>query len=165
MAAKPFVFYDARGRPMATPVSEAARGSQQRRSHTGYDRDAAALFPRVSRETLMSVGRWMYTNSSLVAGAVNEQAQIISGDVSAQFAGDDMAWGEEAESWMDDHNNLCDVRGVLYPMATLHSLWMAHIIRDGDVGVIFTEGAGGYPFLQTIPAHRIKGDGDRKSVV
>jgi hypothetical protein len=159
MAAKPFIFYDARGRVMSTPVSEAARGSKQRASHTGFNRDAAALFPGISRETLMSLGRWLYTNSSLVAGAVNEQAQIISGDVSAQFAGEDMEWGEEAELWMDDHNNLCDVRGVLYPMATLHSLWMSHIIRDGDVGVILTEGAGGYPFLQTIPAHRIHGDG------
>ena len=159
MATQPVRFFDAFGRLMPTRISSAAIGSQQRRARSGFDRDAANLYTGTDRLLLMSMGRWLYANNSLVAGSVNDQAAIVSGELTAQFAGEDVAWGALAEMWLDDHNRLCDVRGDLYPMATLQRLWMLHIIRDGDVGVILTQGAGGYPLLQTIPGHRIKGDG------
>jgi capsid protein len=159
MASKPVRFFDSFGRLMPTRISQAAIGSQQRRARTGFDRDSANLYSGTDRLLLMSMGRWLYANNSLVAGAVDDQAAIVSGELTPQFAGEDAAWGALAEQWLEDHDRLCDVRGDLYPMQTLQRLWMLHIIRDGDVGVIFTEGAGGYPLLQTIPAHRIKGDG------
>lgn len=159
MATSPVRFFDAFGRLMPTRISQAAIGSQQRRARTGFDRDSANLYSGTDRLLLMSMGRWLYANNSLVAGSVDDQAAIISGELTPQFAGEDSAWGTLAEQWLEDHDRLCDVRGDLYPMQTLQRLWMLHIIRDGDVGVIFTEGAGGYPLLQTIPSHRIKGDG------
>lgn len=159
MATAPVRFFDAFGRLMPTRISQAAIGSQQRRARTGFDRDSANLYSGTDRLLLMSMGRWLYANNSLVAGSVDDQAAIISGELTPQFAGEDSSWGTLAEQWLEDHDRLCDVRGDLYPMQTLQRLWMLHIIRDGDVGVIFTEGAGGYPLLQTIPSHRIKGDG------
>ena len=159
MATAPVRFFDAFGRLMPTRISQAAIGSQQRRARTGFDRDSANLYSGTDRLLLMSMGRWLYANNSLVAGSVDDQAAIVSGELTPQFAGEDAAWGTLAEQWLEDHDRLCDVRGDHYPMQTLQRLWMLHIIRDGDVGVIFTEGAGGYPLLQTIPSHRIKGDG------
>ena len=159
MATAPVRFFDAFGRLMPTRISQAAIGSQQRRARTGFDRDSANLYSGTDRLLLMSMGRWLYANNSLVAGSVDDQAAIVSGELTPQFAGNDAAWGTLAEQWLEDHDRLCDVRGDHYPMQTLQRLWMLHIIRDGDVGVIFTEGAGGYPLLQTIPSHRIKGDG------
>ena len=159
MATAPVRFFDAFGRLMPTRISQAAIGSQQRRARTGFDRDSANLYSGTDRLLLMSMGRWLYANNSLVAGSVDDQAAIVSGELTPQFAGKDAAWGTLAEQWLEDHDRLCDVRGDHYPMQTLQRLWMLHIIRDGDVGVIFTEGAGGYPLLQTIPSHRIKGDG------
>lgn len=159
MATAPVRFFDAFGRLMPTRISQAAIGSQQRRARTGFDRDSANLYSGTDRLLLMSMGRWLYANNSLVAGSVDDQAAIVSGELTPQFAGNDAAWGALAEQWLEDHDRLCDVRGDHYPMQTLQRLWMLHIIRDGDVGVIFTEGAGGYPLLQTIPSHRIKGDG------
>jgi len=159
MATAPVRFFDAFGRLMPTRISQAAIGSQQRRARTGFDRDSANLYSGTDRLLLMSMGRWLYANNSLVAGSVDDQAAIVSGELTPQFAGEDAAWGALAEQWLEDHDRLCDVRGDHYPMQTLQRLWMLHIIRDGDVGVIFTEGAGGYPLLQTIPSHRIKGDG------
>lgn len=159
MATAPVRFFDAFGRLMPTRISQAAIGSQQRRARTGFDRDSANLYSGTDRLLLMSMGRWLYANNSLVAGSVDDQAAIISGELTPQFAGEDAAWGTLAEQWLEDHDRLCDVRGDLYPMQTLQRLWMLHIIRDGDVGVIFTEGAGGYPLLQTIPSHRIRDNG------
>lgn len=159
MATAPVRFFDAFGRLMPTRISQAAIGSQQRRARTGFDRDSSNLYSGTDRLLLMSMGRWLYANNSLVAGSVDDQAAIVSGELTPQFAGNDSAWGALAEQWLEDHDRLCDVRGDHYPMQTLQRLWMLHIIRDGDVGVIFTEGAGGYPLLQTIPSHRIKGDG------
>lgn len=159
MATSPVRFFDRFGRLMPTRISQAAIGSQQRRARTGFDRDSADLYSGTDRLLLMSMGRWLYANNSLVAGSVDDQAAIISGELTPQFAGEDTAWGALAEQWLEDHDRLCDVRGDLYPMQTLQRLWMLHIIRDGDVGVIFTEGAGGYPLLQTIPSHRIRDNG------
>ncbi len=159
MATQPVRLFDQFGRLMPTRISTAAIGSQQRRARTGFDRDAANLYSGTDRLLLMSMGRWLYANNSLVAGSVDDQAAIVSGELTPQFAGSDSEWGMLAEQWLEDHDRLCDVRGDLYPMQTLQRLWMLHIIRDGDVGVIFTEGAGGYPLLQTIPAHRIRDNG------
>lgn len=159
MASQPVRLFDQFGRLMPTRISQAAIGSQQRRARTGFDRDSANLYSGTDRLLLMSMGRWLYANNSLVAGSVDDQAAIVSGELTPQFAGTDSEWGALAEQWLEDHDRLCDVRGDLYPMQTLQRLWMLHIIRDGDVGVIFTEGAGGYPLLQTIPAHRIRDNG------
>lgn len=159
MASQPVRLFDQFGRLMPTRISQAAIGSQQRRARTGFDRDSANLYSGTDRLLLMSMGRWLYANNSLVAGSVDDQAAIVSGELTPQFAGADSEWGALAEQWLEDHDRLCDVRGDLYPMQTLQRLWMLHIIRDGDVGVIFTEGAGGYPLLQTIPAHRIRDNG------
>ena len=159
MASQPVRLFDQFGRLMPTRISQAAIGSQQRRARTGFDRDSANLYSGTDRLLLMSMGRWLYANNSLVAGSVDDQAAIVSGELTPQFAGSDSEWGALAEQWLEDHDRLCDVRGDLYPMQTLQRLWMLHIIRDGDVGVIFTEGAGGYPLLQTIPAHRIRDNG------
>jgi capsid protein len=159
MASQPIRLFDQFGRLMPTRISQAAIGSQQRRARTGFDRDSANLYSGTDRLLLMSMGRWLYANNSLVAGSVDDQAAIVSGELTPQFAGSDSEWGALAEQWLEDHDRLCDVRGDLYPMQTLQRLWMLHIIRDGDVGVIFTEGAGGYPLLQTIPAHRIRDNG------
>lgn len=159
MASQPVRLFDQFGRLMPTRISQAAIGSQQRRARTGFDRDSTNLYSGTDRLLLMSMGRWLYANNSLVAGSVDDQAAIVSGELTPQFAGADSEWGALAEQWLEDHDRLCDVRGDLYPMQTLQRLWMLHIIRDGDVGVIFTEGAGGYPLLQTIPAHRIRDNG------
>ncbi len=69
----------------------------------------------------------MYANNSLVAGSVDDQAAIVSGELTPQFAGSDSEWGMLAEQWLEDHDRLCDVRGDLYPMQTLQRLWMLHI--------------------------------------
>lgn len=164
-AQRPVQMHD--GRRMAGPrVAQAAVISAQRNTRTGFNRDASALIQRTDRETLMSIGRWLYQNVGLVRSVLDDQASIISSEITPQWDGmavagseqPDRAWADAAELWLYEHDRMCDIRGDAFPMRTLHRLWMLHILRDGDVGVILTEGAGGYPLLQTIPAHRIRGD-------
>lgn len=165
-AARPFRFFDQHGRMMGPRVSQAAQTSNQRRNRIGFDRDTPAIFQQTDRTALMSIGRWLYANVGLVRAVLDDQSSIIASDITPQWDGMptagseevDRAWADAAELWLHEHDRMCDIRGDAFPMRTLHRLWMLHILRDGDVGVILTEGAGGYPLLQTIPAHRIRGN-------
>lgn len=159
MARAPFKFYDANGRLMQTRISRAARSSRQREAIGAFDRDTANLYSGTDRRTLMSFGRMMYDSNPIVRAIVDEQSELIASEITAQYDGSDVEWGKAAERWMAEHDNICDVRGELFTMQSLYRLWSSHVIRDGDVGVILTKGAGGYPLFQTIPAHRIRGDG------
>lgn len=159
MARQPFVFYDRFGRVMQTRVSRAAIGSPQRANIAGFDRDTAGLFCGTDRRLLMSFGRLMYENNPVVRGIVDDMSEVVSADIDPHYVGDEAEWGAAAWQWMNEHNAICDVRGEPYTMQALRRLWFAHCVRDGDVGIILTRGAGGYPLLQTIPAHRIRGDG------
>lgn len=159
MPRQPFKFYDQHGRLMQTRISRAAIGSKQRAAVGQFDRDSAALYSGTDRRILMSFGRMMYDGNPIVRAAVDDMAEVMAAEITAQYDGDDQEWGKLAELWMAEHDAVCDVRGETYNMQTLRRLWLAHCIRDGDVGVILTKGAGGYPLFQTIPAHRIRGDG------
>jgi hypothetical protein len=159
MPRAPFKFYDRFGRPMQRQISKAAIGSNQRKSGTGFDLDTNSLYQGQDRRALMSLGRMMYDNNPVVRGVVDEMSEITASEITAQYDGDDAEWGQAAELWMDEHDKICDVRGELFTRRTLNRLWVAHVIRDGDVGVLLTRGEGGYPQFQTIPAHRIRGDG------
>ena len=100
MASQPVRLFDQFGRLMPTRISQAAIGSQQRRARTGFDRDSANLYSGTDRLLLMSMGRWLYANNSLVAGSVDDQAAIVSGELTPQFAGADSEWGALAEQWL-----------------------------------------------------------------
>jgi len=138
------------------------RHSGQRRYFHDYGKDAPALLGGESRRVLMTVGRYLYSNSSIVRGALNEMASLATSSFIPQFDGEDKSWGQAAEDWLYNHDRVCDVRGGPYDMASLNRLVVLSVLRDGDCFVLLTESEGGWPMFQIIPAHRVgsrNGDG------
>lgn len=142
----------------AAQVADAAKPSLQRRSHLGFDRDSQRTIQGADRRALLSISRWLYWNDSIIRGAINDIATIAAGHLAMQFSGADAAWGKQAETWLDDHDRFCSIRGNPYTMQVLSRLVVLHTLIDGDCFFLLTEGASGWPLLQFIPAHRVRGD-------
>lgn len=156
---KPYRFTDRRRwAPGAAQVVESARPHPQRKFHAGFDRDASRIIQGTDRRALMSIGRWLYWNDPIVRGCINDIANISSGSLSVQFNGVNQAWGETAEDWLGDHDRMCCIRGYPYTMQVLSRLAVIHRLIDGDCFFLLTEGESGWPLLQFIPAHRVRGD-------
>lgn len=100
----------------------------------------------------------MYANIPAFQAAIDEQAAITAGALQVQFDGEDAAWGSQAEEWLATHDKVCDIRGAPFGMALLDQFIVSHAQRDGDFFIHLTYGGEGYPLLQSIPAHRVRGD-------
>jgi len=139
-------------------ISEAARPSYQRLSHNGFDRDHSRLVSYQDRRVLLSTSRWLYANIPAVEAAVNEQAEIVAGNLAVQFDGEDKAWGDAAEAWLGEHDRIADIRGAPFSMQLIDHFVVVQSLRDGDFFIHLTSVGDEYPQLQSIPAHRVRGD-------
>lgn len=166
MAEKPYRVIDRRGQNsgLRYPAgitgtvpgfAESAKTSRQRQAFINYDKDALSLFPREDRKALMTIGRALFQNSSIVQAALNQMSSMATSIVTPQFDGEDKEWGMAAEAWLYENDKWIDVRGWPYCMSDMDRLKVLHIIRDGDVGELLTKDAQGNPKVQLIPAHRI----------
>lgn len=163
MAEKPYKFTDRRGLGAGFTYfggtgrgfSEAARTSFQRQQYDLYDKDGVALMPSFDRRKLMTVGRALYMNSSVVKSALDQMSRMSTSLIVPQFDGNDKAWGRTAEEWLWENDRWIDVRGWPYNQRSIDRLIILSIIRDGDVGELLTEDEQGNPKIQLIPAHRI----------
>ena len=134
---------------------DAASTSSNRKAVPDLNRESFKNVSTQGRLTLASLGRKLYSDSDIVRGTVNDSADLATNNLQGQFWGSDKAWGDEAEALLEEHDKICDVRGSPYNMRH----WLRQIVishyREGDLGTILVENEGGYPFLQTIAAHRI----------
>ena len=136
------------------------RYTGERRNPQNYDKDAPQLVGRESRRALMSFGRELYQNASIVRGALNEMASLATSSFIPQFDGDDVTWGDTAEDWLYEHDRVCDVRGHPYNMDSINRLLVLSVLRDGDCFVLLTEAENGWPMFQIVPAHRVGARGN-----
>ncbi len=134
---------------------QAASANNDRKNPTRSDRDSHRNVSALGRRTLMDWGRHLFENVPYVRGAVLEQATLSVSTFVAQYYGSSEKFKDAAESWLYEHDKICDVRGWPFTMRTLLRNMIISILRDGDIGVLLTEGESGYPLFQAIPAHRI----------
>lgn len=136
---------------------DAASTTSNRKSVPDLNRESFKNVSAQGRLTLASLGRKLYSDSDIVRGTVNDIADLSTNNLQGQFWGADKAWGDTAEALLEEHDKICDVRGAPYNMRHwLRQLVIAHY-REGDLGTVLVENENGYPFLQTIAAHRIGG--------
>lgn len=133
----------------------AATQSFQRKYIQLQDRDTSRNVSSMGRKTLMTLGRWLFWNVPAVRGAVLEQANLSVSTFIPQFYGDDADYGQQAEAWLTEWDKICDVQGWPYDGNTLNSSIVVHSIVDGEIFILLTETANGYPQIQVHPAHRI----------
>lgn len=163
MAAKPAKFVK-RGSlyvPYSSGFTKAAEYSQQRKQVYDYTVDSRALLTPYDRKKVMSIGRYLFNNNSVVRGCINEMASLASAVVIPQFEGEDREWGKQAEDYLYESGKFLDLRGWPYDESSFNRLLVLSVIRDGDQFVLLTEDGFGEPKIQVIPAHRIgTRDGD-----
>ena len=159
-AAAPYRIIDRRGISSwgDMRIADSTKTGVKRSSNNNYDKDQNRLVGQWSRRFLLSQGRWLYTNVGAVQGCIDEMAMISAGNLAVQFDGEDTQWGAAAEIWLGEHDRICDLRGHPYTMQVLQRLIVKSVLVDGDLFFLLTEGEGGYPLLQCIPAHRVRGD-------
>ena len=119
------------------------------------DRDTHRTITPYGRRTLMTLGRWLYWNSSTVRGTINDMADLAVQSYIPQFEGTDQAWGTQVENWLFEHDKICDVRGWPFNMSSYRKNLVRGVLIDGDVATMLTRNADGYPLIQVFPAHRI----------
>lgn len=157
MAAKPAKFVK-RGSlyvPSSSGFTKAAVQSEQRKTIRDYAVDAASLLTPYDRKRVMSIGRYLFNNNSVVRGCINEMASLASAVVIPQFEGQDREWGKLAEDYLYESGKFLDLRGWPYDENSFNRILVLSVIRDGDQFVLLTEDGFGEPKIQVIPAHRI----------
>ena len=130
------------------------QSNRYRRPLRSLNKDTKQLIPTGTHQQLVSAGRWLFGNFAPVRGALLEQCTYSVQPFIPQYVGKDLDWGVRAESWLRDWHKIMDVQGRCDFEEFLY-LSLLSIKRDGDVGVMLTNTAGGYPAVQLIPAHRI----------
>lgn len=130
------------------------QSNRHRRPLRSLNKETRQLIPTGTHQQLISAGRWLFGNFAPVRGALLEQCTYSVQPFIPQYVGKDLEWGERAESWLRDWHKIMDIQGRCDFEEFLY-LSLLSIKRDGDVGVLLTNTAGGYPAVQLIPAHRI----------
>jgi lambda family portal protein len=151
---------DKRGHPLAYTLFEGSRPApypRQSQIYQWYASDIKQQMTTYDWRQLLSAGRFLYANIGAVAGAVNERGTYAVGEGwQAQYVGSNKKWGDKAEEWLYNWQNVCDVRGTPYDFTTNLFLTSVSIDRCGDNAMLLTESEdSGYPQVQFIPAHRI----------
>jgi capsid protein len=130
------------------------QSNRYRRPLRYLNKDTKQLIPTGTHQQLVSAGRWLFGNFAPVRGALLEQCTYSVQPFIPQYVGKDLEWGVRAETWLNDWHKIMDIQGRCDFEEFLY-LSLLSIKRDGDVGVMLTNTAGGYPAVQLIPAHRI----------
>lgn len=156
--AEPFRILDQFGRTTGSSnlLHDAASPGRERPAAPRVDRDSRQNLSQFGYRQLMAAGRYIYANCPPLKNAIDLQAELAIGNAFLpQYYGRNSAFGERAEELLVEWHKIMDVRGGVYDWATNLKLWLKSAKRDGDVGILLTESASGYPQVQTIPGHRI----------
>lgn len=161
MAAKPYRFIDRRGSG-GGGTNQLFRGAiqtDQRKFLWWLDNDTHQNISDLGRRQLLTHGRWLFANLSIVRGALLEIAEFSSSFFEPRYIGADPTWGDTAEEWLYQHDRICDVRSWPYNMRTYRLNLLLECLRGGDMGTALVQTPDGYPQIQAIPGHRIFGNG------
>lgn len=115
--------------------------------------------------TILSHSRELYLNLGPAKGAVVDKAVYSVGRAwRPRFTGENAEWGAQAAQWLTDQwYRSCDIAGGMHDFVTDLLLMSIALDRDGDFGILLTEGKNGWPMFQVIPAHRIWSDSSAKA--
>ena len=136
-------------------LHESATQTPDRKNIPLLDYDTHRNVSNIGRRVMLSLGRFLYSNFSTVRGALQEQAGFASSSYVAQYTGRNVAWGEQAEEWMRQHDKIIDVAGAPFNMRIYRRNLILAVLRDGDMGTVLVKTPNGYPKIQCIPSHRI----------
>jgi capsid protein len=109
-----------------------------------------------SREELMRRIRWLYGNTGLVRGFINNAADLI-GWLTPQADSGDPDWDDQAEAIFRDRAGIAeafDVSGK-FDFWTAQPMLMRSALKDGDILTVLTESEGGAARVAFYEAHQL----------
>lgn len=120
------------------------------------NKDATEFLKQHRHATMISDGRYIYSGSGMVSGAIRKRADYVVGAAWAPlYIGSDDRFRESTKPLVSRWANLCDVRGGVYDWRMGLRLASMCIDRDGDVFAIKRVTPEGSPRIQWLEAHRI----------
>jgi hypothetical protein len=139
---------------------KAARSAQDTR-HRPYEpvekKDISDLVPAIDRVTLQSHARRVYLNFGPIKNAINQRGMYAVGRAFVPiYGGADEAFGMAATKFLtDSFYPIGDGRGGMHDLKTNLFGFSTSIDVDGEIFILLTETATGFPQYQGIPSHRI----------
>jgi hypothetical protein len=134
---------------------QTATQTQDRKSVSALDYDVHRTVTNMGRRTMMTLGRKTYVDHRSIGRAIEEMADLASAVFLPQYYGENTAWGERAEMWLENHDRVCDVAGPPYNMRLYRRLLLTSLVYDGDMLTVLVKTPDGFPMLQCVPGHRI----------
>lgn len=155
------------GRQVSYKAARAAQETRYRPWEPIEKKDIGELVPSVDRVALQSHARRIYLNFGPIKNAINQRGMYAVGRAFVPiYKGTDDAFGSAATSFLTDvFYRIGDSRGGMHDLKTNLFGWSTSIDIDGEIFILLTETATGFPQYQGIPSHRIatpKGFSDGK---
>jgi capsid protein len=121
-------------------------------------KDIIDLVPAIDRDIIRSHARRIYLNFGPIRKAIGERGMYSVGRAFVpQFRGTDKAFGDVATPWLtESFYNIGDSRGGMHDFRTNFFGYSSAIDVDGEIFILLTETANGFPQYQGIPSHRIR---------
>ena len=130
--------------------------SGQRGWRPTLNKDATEFLKQHRHSAMISDGRYIYSGSGMVSGAVRKLANYVVGAAWAPlFIGADDRFRASTKPLLARWANLCDVRGGVYDWRMGLRLASLCMDRDGDVFAIKRITPEGSPRIQWLEAHRV----------
>jgi hypothetical protein len=169
MAQTPYKINDRRGAEKSfysgrNALIKSATHYNDRQQIPELNYDSARNISKQGLAKLRSVGRYMFSNFGPVRGGLFEQAELSVSTFIPQFVGEDSEFGKRAEDFLREWEKIMDLRGWPYDGEAYRRNLIIQSRVDGDIFTLLTEGEGGYPQIQVIPAHRIGSQGTSRIV-
>jgi len=158
MASQPYRIIDRRastGYNNSNNLIEAATQTIDRKASPMLDYDIHRSVSTWGRRTLTTLGRQMFWKYPSLQGSILEQANLAVSSFIPQFSGKDKAWGEQAESALNEWHKVMDVAGWPYDYDSFLQGKVINSLVDGEDFTLLTETPDGYPLIQIIPSHRV----------
>ena len=119
-------------------------------------RDIARLVTQFRHRAMVSDGRYIYTSSGQVRGAVKEKADYTIGSAwRPVYLGTNKAFGDAFNALMARWTENCDLRGRPFSLARAAHIACKCFDTDGDFFILLTKNEAGEPRLQFLEAHRV----------
>lgn len=145
------------GKQFSYKAARAAQDTRFRPYEPVEKKDISDLVPALDRVTLQSHARRIYLNFGPIKNAINQRGMYAVGRAFVPiYTGKDSAFGELATKFLtDSFYPIGDARGGMHDFKTNLFGYSTSIDVDGEIFILLTETATGFPQYQGIPSHRI----------
>ena len=145
------------GRQVMSRPARAANENYHRPWEPVEKKDIGDLVPAFDRVKLQSHARRIYLNLGPIKNAINQRGMYAVGRAFVPiYQGRDNAFGDAATEWLTQmFYSIGDARSGMHDFKTNLFGWSTAIDVDGEIFILLTETAEGFPKYQGIPSHRI----------